>query len=391
MTNFSTATISAALAVAVAASVSGVQAAGVQSRTPGLRVPSLNPAQAVFLAIPRPMRETLFDDGHFRATLARAGDAPPGATVSFPSLTNGTVGAVHLTLRLDGRGEPVFDGDVQGGSWTLRNPEIARHYTWSASSPLGRVDGDFHTSPEPPRLVKIPGVPNVRDLGGWIGLDGRRVRQGMAFRSAGLNDNPDFLSVTGSDGKAVQLGWGHWEKKAGKSRLTPETCFYVTNTLGVRTDLDLRSAGEVADMTGSPAGPSVKWVHVSSSGYADIFTKWGRESFARCFRLFLDERNYPIVFHCIGGQDRTGTLAMVLNGVLGVSEEDLCKDWMATAFQNPEIGWFNYSKRYAPCLERFRKERGSTFTEKAELYILSCGFTRSDIERFRSIMLESAP
>lgn len=362
------------------------------SGTPEVRVPTLSAAQSIFFAIPRDMREKLFDDRAFRAELARAGDAQPGATVSFASLTNASVSDVRLVVRQDGRARPVFDGTVKGGSWTMANPEIASRYTWSASSALGSADGSFRTAPHPPRLVKIPGVPNVRDLGGWIGLDGRRVRQGLVFRSSGLNNNPTLLTVTNEEGKAVQLGWGHWTKKAGKTRLTKETCFYITNTLGIKTDIDLRSKGEVADMKGSPAGPSVNWVHISSNGYADVFDKeHGREAFAKCFRMFLDERNYPIVFHCIGGQDRTGTLAMVLNGLLGVSEEDLCKDWMATAFHNPEIGWFNYAKRYAPCLARFRKEKGSTFTEKAESFVLSCGFTRSDIERFRSIMLESAP
>ena len=40
-----------------------------------------------------------------------------------------------------------------------------------------------------PRLIRVARVPNVRDLGGRVTEDGRRVRQGLLFRSAGLNDN----------------------------------------------------------------------------------------------------------------------------------------------------------------------------------------------------------
>ena len=43
--------------------------------------------------------------------------------------------------------------------------------------------------------------------------------------------------------------------------------------------------------------------------------------------MFLDPANYPIDFHCIAGQDRTGAVAFILNALLGVEEEELYLDW----------------------------------------------------------------
>jgi hypothetical protein len=176
-----------------------------------------------------------------------------------------------------------------------------------------------------------------------------------------------------------------WEK--GKSRVTPEGRAIFLGQFGVKSDIDLRSDGECRGMTGSPLDPSVKWFHISSSAYAGMRTTRGKTQFAKVFRVFLDEKNYPIVFHCIAGQDRTGAVAFILNGLLGVPEEELYLDWEATGFwnKNPK---FNHASRFDKLLEVFREQPGKDLYEQIENYVLSCGFTREDIEKFRSIMLE---
>ena len=45
------------------------------------------------------------------------------------------------------------------------------------------------------------------------------------------------------------------------------------------------------------------------------------------FAIFGNKDNYPIVMHCSIGTDRTGMLAFLINSLLGVSEEDLYKDY----------------------------------------------------------------
>jgi protein tyrosine/serine phosphatase len=48
--------------------------------------------------------------------------------------------------------------------------------------------------------------------------------------------------------------------------------------------------------------------------------------------VLADESNYPIFFHCAIGTDRTGTLAYLINGLLGVPEEDLYYDYCFSNF-----------------------------------------------------------
>jgi 3',5'-cyclic AMP phosphodiesterase CpdA len=232
------------------------------------------------------------------------------------------------------------------------------------------------------RKVDWKGVPNARDLGGLPGRNGRYVRRGRIYRTAGLNDNAKYR-YPGTKKEMPRKRW----KGPGKSRITPPVRELIVEKLGVKTDLDLRNDGETFKMTGSPLGDKVKWVRITSSNYAGLGEPKGRDAFVKCFKVFLDEANYPIVFHCIAGADRTGTLACILNGLLGVEEDLLYRDWRYTWTGRddpkpvPEDRW----KRL---MGVFSKYEGSTLNERIEKFVLSNGFTIEDIEKFRSLMLK---
>ena len=173
----------------------------------------------------------------------------------------------------------------------------------------------------------------------------------------------------------------------GVSRITDENRSLWLDTLGVRTDVDLRSEREVRGMEGSPLGPTVVWANVSSSSYAGIQEERGRIPFAKVFRVFLDPAAYPIDFHCIAGQDRTGAVAFVLNALLGVEEEELWLDWEATAFWNASPN-FCHAKLFDHLVRGFDRWPGETIRERVEAYVRSLGFTDDDIANLRDILLE---
>ena len=234
---------------------------------------------------------------------------------------------------------------------------------------------EFVTEDFAPRWMAVEGrVANFRDLGGRLGLGGRRVRQGLVFRGQGLNDN----SVTG--------------EARGRNRLTVEDVAYLTGTLGIRTDIDLRGPGEIADMKESPLGPSVKFVWHPSSGYKAIFTDEGKNAMAENIRVFCDRKNYPIYFHCIAGADRTGALAYVLNGILGVSRHELETDWESTFYpripdENPDPEFWCRESHFNEGFAKYG-DADTSWTERIVLYLKDCGITDAEIEAVRRIMLE---
>lgn len=291
----------------------------------------------------------------------------------------------------------------QGGGAKLRdvsytvpraNLEIARRYYWRVTSRMRcgfgcgprhgckasrnvvrSAVGSFLTEDLAPRWIEIEGdVGNFRDFGGRHAAGGRRVRQGVAYRGQGLNSN----SVTGEE--------------PGRNRLTMNDARYLTGTLGIRTDLDLRGEGETAGMKESPLGPGVKFIQHPSQCYRGIFTDGGKKTMAKNFRVFCDRENYPIYFHCIGGADRTGSLAYVLNGVLGVDRHDLETDWESTFYpripdRNPDPNHWCRESHFNDGFSKYGKE-GDSWNRRIELYLLDCGVTEAEIAAFRDIMLE---
>ena len=277
--------------------------------------------------------------------------------------------------------------------WILprANLEIATTYYWRVSGNLvcftwGHPRGcgcpkakplsvsgvySFRTEDVPPRWIEIEGrVKNIRDIGGRRTEDGRRVRQGLVFRGQGLNDNS-------LDGQV-----------RGRNRLSAEDVAYFTDTLGIRTDLDLRTPQETALMKVSPLGPSVKLILNSSCQYKELFTPEGRRNVAENFKVFTRRENYPIYFHCIAGADRTGSLAYILEAVLGMSRRDCETDWEVTFYPRfpKEADGILGEVHFNNGLAAYGKDL--PLSRQAELYLLDAGITMEEIEAFRSIMLK---
>ena len=220
-----------------------------------------------------------------------------------------------------------------------------------------------------PRTVNIEGVSNSRDIGGYLTLDGKRIKQGLVYRSAKLDD-------------ITELG-----------RYT------LLNILGVKTDLDLR--GDRNNYYKDATHPVTELNHVvvacpwySTGGNHIWLDEYNKNEFAKAVKVFADPDNYPIIFHCSLGRDRTGTLAMVLEGLLGVDENTLMMEYELSVFSY----WgTNGGTKYNNGLRNLIHDtylyinnnyEGDTFSQKVEDFLLEIGVSREEIASIKSIMLE---
>ena len=345
--------------------------------TDGATVPTLRDSQKAYLSDSRKERFAALEDVQARQRLVAGGATQRPLRLAWTGETNAVY---ELTVIRDGGDRQVFSITNRLEAY-VTNLELGAKYLWSvavAGDSEDEAHATFSTEPTAPRIIRAGGVYNMRDLGGWTGLKGRRVRQNMVFRSAGLRFS--------ARRKGGSLFGGTYEP--GGMRITPEGIATLRDEFGIRTDLELRNQQEAACMTSSVLGPQAKWVHVPFAAYDFIDNPVrGREPFVDIFRTFLDEKNYPILFHCSGGRDRTGTVAFLLNGILGVGDDDLCRDWEATAFSEESVKFG--PDRLGRLLRYLEGLGGKTMAERCERYALSCGITKAELETFRRIMLES--
>jgi protein-tyrosine phosphatase len=167
------------------------------------------------------------------------------------------------------------------------------------------------------RCVELEGCHNFRDIGGYPTESGARVRTGLVYRSDALH----HLTV------------------ADVARLREELC--------IEEIIDLRSTAELTtDGRGALASADLGFHHVPlfdgrltrpeswsavetlAERYA-LLADFAKGPIARVIQVVADATG-PVVYHCAAGKDRTGVISGVLLGLLGVPDEVVVADYVAT-------------------------------------------------------------
>lgn len=173
------------------------------------------------------------------------------------------------------------------------------------------------------RSLPLAGASNFRDLGGYAGRDGRKVRWRRIFRSdhlAALTPQ-DRRVLTGLGlGRAVDFR-GQAESAAMAYEL-PDVRYHALpiEPIVVQRAKEMALAGR--QMTAPMA------VRLMQDTYR-AFVSDNMRQFAGLFEQLLAE-DTPLVFHCTAGKDRTGFAAALILLALGVPQDVVMQDYLLT-------------------------------------------------------------
>ena len=271
--------------------------------------------------------------------------------------------------------------ECNGTSAELQNLLCGRKYYYQVKSKWGGASEvcSFVTAREP-RIIKIDGLSNTRDVGGYVvysnGSAGEkpvgRVKQGRIYRGA----NPDGITEIGQT---------------------------AINRLGIKTILDLREKNNRKQ-----AVNNVGYIELPPCGgpcYVNGGMGVEEEKYLASLvceiKAFADEKNYPVYMHCQIGRDRTGTLAFMLNALLGVSYKDLTLDYELSIFsESGRIDYDDYEKMRINITAAFEslyaffignaQERNTEKSLKygVEAFLKDKGVTAEELKNIRDILIE---
>ncbi len=222
------------------------------------------------------------------------------------------------------------------------------------------------------RTLDIDRVLNARDFGNKKTEDKKkRVKQGLVFRSANL----DSVTTTGRRDAIEKYG--------------------------IKTDLDLREAGPKA----SPLGDSVKYINNATEQYGSpqyysmvngVNCVEYQTAMLNNLKVFADKDNFPLVFHCAIGRDRTGTLAITLYLLLGINIEQIQQDFIVSFFSSAcnKDSFENCCEQMEALIYYYTFYKGQdgvsdgTVYERTEEYARDIGLTAAEIKAIRDNLLE---
>lgn len=290
---------------------------------------------------------------------------PNGKTVEWtPSTSPSNIAEIRITVSTnkDFSNAWTFNPDNNGvNSYVIRNTIPGNVYYYKVEEFLndGKVNdkgkGVFRTTGQV-RMIQVRNNSNIRDLGGWPTQYGMPVQYGRLYRSGSLE------------------------------RATKEGRHDFVDNLGVVAELDLRHE---TNRTTSCLGPDKDYIRIGHGMYMEGITK-KHKLYVTDLKWIIDRlrENKNVDWHCAIGCDRCGTLSFLIEGLLGLSELDLCRDY--------ELSTFSLSKnnrRHRSPLKSMIKHI-QQFGQPEDLagcfynYWLAIGMTREELDYFIGVMLD---
>ncbi|MBO7614502.1 MAG: tyrosine-protein phosphatase [Bacilli bacterium] len=212
---------------------------------------------------------------------------------------------------------------------------------------------------------------NCRDMGGRVLPSGGTIRQGLIYRTCGNGYQSGGTHIPIDDeGKDIMI-----------NQLKVKTEIVLHNDNGYNFNLD---------------GTTVYNTYMDYKGQTKSKHHLSRntENVVNVFRILADENNYPTYYHCRIGTDRTGLVAILLNGVLGVPLNEIYQDYLFSNFG--EIGEKRYIGSQAGqddisvYISEIEAMPGKDFQEKTYNALISIGVSKENIAKVMSILVEGA-
>jgi protein-tyrosine phosphatase len=206
---------------------------------------------------------------------------------------------------------------ISNSTYTINNMKTALLFIALSAPALSFAQLSDSTQ----RLVHLKGAVNFRDVGGYTTKDGKTVKWKKVYRSASINKltDQDMDSLKARNIYTVIDFRGNKESADAPDRLLAGTD-YTLSPAG--SDSLPKSAQMIAGFKNNQFSD-------------DFYGKGGLKYFGNRYRplfqkLLSLKEGQSILYHCTGGRDRTGQATALLLYALGVPQQKIEEDFVAS-------------------------------------------------------------
>ena len=294
--------------------------------------------------------------------------------------------------------EDAKEISTKENSVRAKNLFVNTKYYWKVVADDKESDVHEFTTGDYPRWIDARPMFNVRDMGGYMTDSGKRVKQGLIYRTGEVvvqkwNEHLVTYSQASQDVFRNELGF------AGDGE--------TANSGGV--EIDLRKVDNSENEQGRykscafAINGDIEFKPIPIGSYGNTISN-NRADIKTIFEIFANADEHKVFYHCYGGADRTGTIGFLLNGLLGVSYTDMVIDFELTSYSSinnehlrshlhSHQTWDHFSELISGL--KNNKTNGYSWSDDRtmkenieEFLTLACGIEDTTIEKIRDIMLE---
>lgn len=174
------------------------------------------------------------------------------------------------------------------------------------------------------REVKLDSVVNFRDIGGYATLDGHHVKWGKIYRSAAISKmSIEDLNKLEALKIAIDADFrGPYEVAIAPDKIP-------ANVTRISLPAGSENIGTKDNIKSMLANKNIDSSMLSFYENIDVF----RDRYKPVFDALLHvDNDSAILYHCSAGKDRTGIATALILYTLGVSENTIMEDYLASNF-----------------------------------------------------------
>lgn len=206
----------------------------------------------------------------------------------------------------------------------------------AASAPANNEENSMKVDTRENRFLNIAELKNARQLGGYIGADGRPVKDGLLIRTEGLDKLSDAAAADLAKQYAiayvVDFRMEYERALAADKEIPGATNEWITVYEMDMTDPEIAQLMVKISKAENELQKSVEYAKTGrlATLYTEILlSDRGQKGYARFFEILLNADG-PVLWHCTYGKDRTGVAAALLLYALGVDEDTIMEDFLLT-------------------------------------------------------------